>query len=71
MDLEGIVLGEISWTKKDKYCIISLIRGILKRKIQTHRKRDQICSCQWWIMGVVEFEEGSQKVQTFNYKINK
>ena len=28
MDLEGIMLGEISQTEKDKYCIISLICGI-------------------------------------------
>ena len=28
MDLEGIMLSEISQTKKDKYCMISLICGI-------------------------------------------
>ena len=28
MDLEGIMLSEISWTDKDKYCMFSLIRGI-------------------------------------------
>ena len=28
MDLEGIMLSEISQTEKDKYCMISLIRGI-------------------------------------------
>ena len=28
MDLEGIMLSEISQTEKDKYCIISLTRGI-------------------------------------------
>ena len=28
MDLEGIMLSEISQTEKDKYCIISLICGI-------------------------------------------
>ena len=30
MDLEGITLSEISQTEKDKYCVISLIYGILK-----------------------------------------
>ena len=30
MDLEGIMLSEISQTEKDKYCVISLICGILK-----------------------------------------
>ena len=28
MDLEDIMLNEISQTKKDKYCMISLICGI-------------------------------------------
>ena len=28
MDLEGIILSEISQTEKDKLCMISLIRGI-------------------------------------------
>ena len=28
MDLEGIMLSEISHTEKDKYCMISLICGI-------------------------------------------
>ena len=30
MDLEGIMLSEISQTEKDKYCMISLTCGILK-----------------------------------------
>ena len=28
MDLEGIILREISQTEKDKYCMLSLIYGI-------------------------------------------
>ena len=32
MDLEGIMLSEISQTEKDKYCVISLICGIQKIK---------------------------------------
>ena len=32
---------------------------------QTHRKRDQICGYQ-----KAELDEGSQKVQTSNYRIN-
>ena len=30
MDLEGIMLSEISQTEKDKYYIISLVSGIYK-----------------------------------------
>ena len=28
MDVEGFILSEISQTENDKYCVISLIRGI-------------------------------------------
>lgn len=28
MDLEGIILSEITQTEKDKYCMISLMHGI-------------------------------------------
>ena len=31
MDLEGIMLSKISQTEKDKYCMISLIWGLLKK----------------------------------------
>ena len=49
MDLEGIMLSEISETEKDKYCMIPLIYGIKKfnklvnitKKKQTHRYREQ------------------------------
>ena len=49
MDFEGITLSEISQTEKDKYCIISLICGIFKKKkTQTHRSvhREQISDCE-------------------------
>lgn len=32
MDLQDIMLGKISQTEKDKYCMISLICGIQKEK---------------------------------------
>lgn len=31
MDLESIMLSEVSQTKKDKYCVISFICGIEKK----------------------------------------
>ena len=34
MDLEGIILSEISHMEKDKYCMISLICGIQKYKLK-------------------------------------
>ena len=34
MDLEIIILGEVSQTEKDKYHMISLIWGIFKKMIQ-------------------------------------
>ena len=32
MDLEGTLLIEVSHTEKDKFCVISLICGILKKE---------------------------------------
>ena len=32
MELEGIMLSEISHTEKDKYCMISFICGIEKKQ---------------------------------------
>ena len=33
MDLEIIILSEVSQTEKDKYCMISFICGILKKEL--------------------------------------
>ena len=48
MDLEGIILSEISQTEKDKYHTISLICGMQKKKKpekQTHRYREHLDGC--------------------------
>lgn len=46
MDLEGIMLSEMSLTEKDKHHVILPICRILKqqqtRKLQAHRYREQI-----------------------------
>ena len=34
MDLEIVILSEVSQTQKDKYHMISLIYGILKKRVQ-------------------------------------
>ena len=73
MDLEIMLLSEVSQKEKDKYHIISLICGIENRtqKQKTHRKRNQTCGYQRWRVGEGELEERGQKVQTSSYKINK
>lgn len=38
MNLEGIKVSEVSYTEKDKYCMVSLICRILKNQI--HRNRE-------------------------------
>ena len=58
IDLEGIILSEISGTVKDEYCMISLIGGTLKKqktknkKAHTYRYKEQIGGCQSWKVGV-------------------
>ena len=41
MDLEHIMLNEISQTEKDKYCMLSLIGGIYKiKQMNEHNKTE-------------------------------
>ena len=44
--------------EKDKCCMISLLCGILKKKMQSLRDRAQTDGCQTW--GVVKMGEGGQ-----------
>ena len=62
MDLDGIMLSEVSQTEKDKYHMISLIWGIQKNKTY----REQIGSCQrGGVLGCGRMGEGGvQEVQT-------
>ena len=39
MDLEGTMLSEISQGEKDKYCMSSLVCGILKNKTKKHPQK--------------------------------
>lgn len=42
MKLEGITLSRINQVEKDKYCVISLMCGLLKKKKnQTYRNRGE------------------------------
>ena len=52
MNLKIVTLGEVSQTDKDKYCIVSVTYGILKKKKkQTHRFRKQAYDYQKGNMG--------------------
>ena len=42
MDLEDVMLSEISQTEKDKYCVILLFMWNKKKHPKTHRYREQI-----------------------------
>ena len=44
--LEDVMLSETSHIGKDKYCIISLIYGLLKKKSGTYRSR-MVVSMGW------------------------
>ena len=70
MDLEGIMLSEISQTENDKYCVISLICGIKKKtkytKLVEKENRLVVTRGRGW--GEGELEKGGQQVQTSRYK---
>ena len=71
MDLEMIILSEVSQKEKDKYHMILLICGIENRtqmnmsakQKQTHRYRKQSCGCQ----GEGEGKIGSFGIAEANY----
>ena len=67
MDLEGIMISEISQTEKDKYHMISLTCGILKKK-QIYR--EEIGGCLRQGLGMDKMGKQSQKVQISSYTIN-
>ena len=74
MDLEDIMLSEISQIQKDKYHIISNICGIFKKK--PRNPNSYIQQTDWWWpetggQAWKKMGEGGQKVQTLSNKINK
>ena len=48
MDLEGIILSEISHTEKDKYHVITLLCGIKKKKKLMDREKVWCLPEVWW-----------------------
>ena len=74
LQLHGRPWGHCAkWNKADKYCMISLICGILKVFVCVcNRKGDQImCGYQSWrVVGKVGGVR-DQKVQTPSYKMSK
>ena len=70
INLEDIMLSEISQTQKDKSCMISLICRVLKTKSQIHSER----MIEYWLPGAGKWEkwvDAGESIQTFNYNMNK
>ena len=64
MDVEGIVLSEISQRDKDKYCMISLICGIYKTQqtSEQNKKRSRLTNIEYKpVVTSGEREEGRGK----------
>ena len=65
MDLEIVIISEVSQTKKDKYHMILLIGGIFKERVQmnlftkqSHRCRKQNYGYQGVRWGGINWENG-------------
>lgn len=67
MNLEGIMLSEVSQIEKNKYYMIPLIYGILKS--QTHRNIEQTGAYHGMKGG--EIGDVIQRVQTSSQKMSK
>ena len=76
MDLEGIMLSEISQTEEGRYCIISLICEIpkcnklvnIRKKKQTHRYGGQTNAYQWG-EGIGEGQYRGRGLRGTNYQV--
>ena len=66
MDLEGIMLSEISHTEKDKYCMVSLTCGIFKKKVKLIETDSRKVVTKGWGVGG-EWGEVGKRVETFSY----
>ena len=71
MKLEGIKLSEIYQTEKDKYCMISLICGILKKKKNLIETKNRLVVARGKGWGMGEMAECGQRVYIASYKVNK
>ena len=73
MDLEGIMLSDISQRKTNIYDLtyIQTLNKKTKKQNGIHRHGEQTVGCQRWGWDMHEMGEGGQKVQTSSYKISK
>ena len=67
---KGTMLSEISQIEKDKYCMVSLICGILKKKkrLNSETKSKEVVVK---VVGGGGNRRGRKKVHTFSYKRNE
>lgn len=74
MELEGLMLNELSQTEKEKYHLILFTCALLKKKTKNRRMSSEMQRTVWWFpegqCGQNGMGEGSQKIQTSRSKIN-
>ena len=68
--IEGIMLSEISQTEKDKYCMVSLICGILKKQnklVNITKKRSRLTNVYQWGDTSGEGQERGEELRGTHY----
>ena len=50
MDLEIVILSDVSQTEKEKYCMTSLLRGIKKEMIQMNLRNRRLTNLEKELM---------------------
>ena len=69
MNSEGIMLSEISQTKKEKYCVISFTCELLKKKTELIETECRLVAARDEV--VREISKGDERVTTFRCKMSK
>ena len=68
VDLEGIMLSEISQTEKDKYCMISLTCGIQKTKQKDSDTENKLVVAR---DGVWELDKQVKRIKRYKLQVIK
>ena len=69
MNLDGIILNEISHREEDNYCMVHTCGLRRKTKKSNSQKQSRMVDARGWKVG--KKEEAGTRLQAFSYKMSK